>query len=945
MTERLDLGRVRGNNGANGNPAVVEVLEDTATSYILGITYFTPDGTEHQIQTPNLLGAEGSATYTVTDDASLQKWLDADDSNDYTYVVVKPGNYTLSGTLKLADAGTQAVSGFGAELSGITIRGTGTEVSAGLKAAGFVDMLTVITDGKTELRELSTEIEEISKADTLMTDATAANYNLMRHADGGVQSALTGCAGNKVASGIRAINEPGSTMPSVIYVTGDGDDYVLKGNTKLPAHEFNIPSAIRRVLASVDGDDLLRLHILTTDGNLYYAHEKQYVDPDTSETYYEMEYIHIESGMPSDDIIDIMHSPDTVWTDAMPYPAMLSATRVYIQPNLNTVLGFTPTRAWTLSQTTGTSAVIAVRKSGGGLANVLFTNPSTVTVNDVDVALPAAATVYAGAGQLLVNNAGVLTEIANLNGGTTCTEINVEASTDIFYDGFDESVFADAEFVCINGKWFSSPVILNGGVLGVSFPALSSGTAYMKVTDWEGGEVLIEQGKAVTANGTTLAYVFCPDDASAAVWLTPDASQALYKENTLGLTGQGFTEKDTTEGVEILKMADGTQVVPRKVMYPDVFNPKNGQYRWLRFDQNNHKALIIQKGVTVNGNVSGYDVVHEFAEDTSFDLGTLSNGVDYYAVLTYDGKNFGMTAKTAAQLAEGDVVAGRFHTVCVDYGDSLTMTMRASSAASITAGTTEMMIKPYRKETDPDFYAFYKKVITAVTGGTNYKVVTCAHPLAGYKAGEIIPESIWCKDFFPVNLVDDAVVFDQDTGKAIDIYLQSGTGTLTRSAYNAGAATHTVNRTPLLHSMDMADVGKNLLTDWEFTCAAKGSNEMTNIAGSSDKTYVGGHVDTAGRRMVSAIGCEEMCGYLWQWLDELGSVGDNTSGWTTAADSDAKFGQNYGLPYVLPAGGVWDSGVRCGSVARSAGDLRSHVYGSGGGRGSSRVCRGGRYSA
>ena len=132
-------------------------------------------------------------------------------------------------------------------------------------------------------------------------------------------------------------------------------------------------------------------------------------------------------------------------------------------------------------------------------------------------------------------------------------------------------------------------------------------------------------------------------------------------------------------------------------------------------------------------------------------------------------------------------------------------------------------------------------------------------------------------------------------------------------------------------------VGKRLLTDHEFTSAALGSNERTNITGSSDKTYVGGHVDTANRRMISAIGCEEMCGYLWQWLDEIAAAGG--SGWNSNTDGHDSFGQNYGVPYVLLAGGAWARGASCGSRSRDADNGRARVYASHGGRGASRVVR------
>jgi hypothetical protein len=175
------------------------------------------------------------------------------------------------------------------------------------------------------------------------------------------------------------------------------------------------------------------------------------------------------------------------------------------------------------------------------------------------------------------------------------------------------------------------------------------------------------------------------------------------------------------------------------------------------------------------------------------------------------------------------------------------------------------------------------------------------------------------------------MVYDKDINKVIDIYLQSGTGHNTRSKYNQ---THTVSRQPYNHAEDMRMVGKRLLYDNEFTSATLGSNEKTNIAGATDAGTVGGHKDTNNRRMISAIGCEEMCGYLWQWLQETSSVGGG--GWVTT-DQNASFGQEYGDPCVLAAGGGWDSGASCGSRSRASDSHRSNVYGYCGGRGSGRI--------
>lgn len=349
--------------------------------------------------------------------------------------------------------------------------------------------------------------------------------------------------------------------------------------------------------------------------------------------------------------------------------------------------------------------------------------------------------------------------------------------------------------------------------------------------------------------------------------------------------------------------------------------------RWLRFDPTNKKGLVIKGGTRIrlaNGDFMAFD------EDTKINLTSQlsSVGADYFLYLNNDGS---FTASTVA-LTSG-VKIGRFHTLCANVG---TDTMIAPSSGL--ASGDNYLVKSYNQETDADFYNFYNKKITALTSQDYYDVATMAHPLSGFSAGDILPESVFCLSFHPETLVEDAMVYDKDMDIAVDVYLQSGKGLNTRSKFNA---THTVLRQAGNHMEDMRMVGKRLLSDAEFTSAAIGSNEKTNIVGSSDKTTVGGHSDTAGRRMISAIGVEEMCGYLWQWTSELvGAKSTEPNNTWADPDGHGSFGQEYWMPYVLIAGGSWFDGPACGSRSRTSPNVRSHVAGNIGGRGSSHVTRG-----
>lgn len=352
--------------------------------------------------------------------------------------------------------------------------------------------------------------------------------------------------------------------------------------------------------------------------------------------------------------------------------------------------------------------------------------------------------------------------------------------------------------------------------------------------------------------------------------------------------------------------------------------------RFLRFDPTNKKGLVIKAGTSVklaNGEIKIWLV------DTQVDFSTqtLTAGADYFVFVDNDGV---VSCSTTSTPSAGQVKIGRFHTVCVNVG---TITMTAFTEQTTTGGS--YLVKPYREDEDPDFYAFYNKTVSAISTGTYYNVATMPHPLSGYAAGDILPESVFCLGFHPNTLYEDAMVYDKTTDKCIDVYLQSGKGHSTRSAYNA---THTVSRQQPNHEADMLAVGKLLLDDHEFTSASLGSNQKTSIYGSADVGVVGGHSDTAGRRMISAIGCEEMCGYLWQWLRDVAATlqANGTSGEWTTYDGQGEFGQSYYKDSAILAGGAWNASSICGSRSRFSNAVRSGVNAVIGGRGSSRVIRG-----
>ena len=193
------------------------------------------------------------------------------------------------------------------------------------------------------------------------------------------------------------------------------------------------------------------------------------------------------------------------------------------------------------------------------------------------------------------------------------------------------------------------------------------------------------------------------------------------------------------------------------------------------------------------------------------------------------------------------------------------------------------------------------------------------HTLTGYVTGDILPASVW-DITFRAESNNEGMVYHSGLSAWVDIYMASGTGASTASVYGA-----TISDTRIQYNFvdDFAAVKKRLLFDHEFTAAAYGSNEGTNITGSADPGTTGAHSDTASRRMVSNIGCEDCAGTLWQWLNDSLTSADGSASWAwkdvTGSRGQVYSQGTYGY-YKLIAGGSWAYGAYCGSRSRDLGD-------------------------
>lgn len=233
------------------------------------------------------------------------------------------------------------------------------------------------------------------------------------------------------------------------------------------------------------------------------------------------------------------------------------------------------------------------------------------------------------------------------------------------------------------------------------------------------------------------------------------------------------------------------------------------------------------------------------------------------------------------------------------------------------------------------------------------------HPLSGFLAGNILPGTVWDLKHRCSNLDNRGMTYSQSNKKWIQIYLASNDGTGgVQSVYGATI----LDNTNWDNFVDKGNkVGMKLLDDSEFKGFAEGSNQKTNITGSSDPVTTGGHIDTASRRMVSNEEGEDCAGVNYQWLRDHGTRFDNaavhthqvtvsgdpqtvTSGnpsgdvapgwvWRDLGDNKGSFyGQGTYGEIKLLAGGHWAYGSACGSRCRVASYYRSNAASRLGGR-------------
>lgn len=284
------------------------------------------------------------------------------------------------------------------------------------------------------------------------------------------------------------------------------------------------------------------------------------------------------------------------------------------------------------------------------------------------------------------------------------------------------------------------------------------------------------------------------------------------------------------------------------------------------------------------------------------------------------------------------------------YISTRNVTLNTSTLGENLAGKDVYIYALAGSGTEPDFVLSLNSTVpTGYTAENSRKIggfhclckdvgVIKGHTLSGYVAGDILPATRWDLEHRPKGN-PEGFAYEELTDCWIAIYLPSWDGTKLVSVYNGviadGSSTKKWHGEAFYEQF--AKQGMRLVWRHEFQMGAKGSNEQTNIQGSSDPNTTGGHVDTAGRRMISNIGLEDCCGVLWQFSMELGFAGG--SSWTNSVYNssvdDRSYGQTYGTFYRLLLGSLWSNGSSCGSRSANCADPLAHVLVYGSSRGAS----------
>lgn len=216
-----------------------------------------------------------------------------------------------------------------------------------------------------------------------------------------------------------------------------------------------------------------------------------------------------------------------------------------------------------------------------------------------------------------------------------------------------------------------------------------------------------------------------------------------------------------------------------------------------------------------------------------------------------------------------------------------------------------------------------------------------AHWLSGYVKGDILPYSVWDL-LHRAESSNEGMVFSPETHMWYDIYLASWDGSKLVSVYGGTTADGASSKP--FHGEMFAEcagqINKELISRDEFIVVAKGSNERTPIHGYADAGTTGGHVDTDNRRMISNIGLEDCCGFLWQWCKQSGGA-NGSGGWTnstynSSVDGNATYGSTYGNYFRALVGGHWADSSSCGSRCVNVNNVSARVTAAIGGRLASR---------